>query len=209
MFQERKMSIYIAEFPNRNEDTTRYHTALFLVDEGSDEPEVVQQLHYNDHANDLMDELQGIIRIVPNIRHGLKSKTSLGDLHVYPIIGGHETDMLQMWNHILAHSIEVRSQELLFDYHDRNLPHANNCRAGIISALASIGIGVEDEYYASDAGTIASRIAVSSVFNTSVAPALSLSEVIAENERLTAALIPPWEMEESSSITGLQQLIKE
>lgn len=145
MVCEKKLSIYIAEFPNSNSEGdggVRYHTALLLIDEGQASLQIVQELHFNDYAADMMDELQGLIKIVPNVRQGKSTKRPLDDLRLYPIIGGYETTTMTLWNHMLKHAVSVKQADLLFDYHDRHLPHANNCRAGTVSALASIGVAL-------------------------------------------------------------------
>lgn len=196
MVYERKLSIYVAEFRNSGDEGNgglRYHTALLLVDEGQDSLQIAQELHFNDYAADMMDELQGLIRIVPNVRQGKSTKRPLDDLRLYPIIGGYETTTMPLWNHMLKHAVTVKEADLLFDYHDRHLPHANNCRAGTVSALASIGVGVEDEYYASDAGTKAGRITIQEIFSFAHAHQQGVNELRSENAKLMLQLLPPWE----------------
>ncbi|MEM6811005.1 MAG: hypothetical protein AAF549_00885 [Pseudomonadota bacterium] len=206
MISERKFSIYIAEFPDpegEDKNNLRYHTALFLVDETQNSPTVVQELHFNDYAEDLMDELMGIVKIVPNVRHGQSTKRSLDNLQIYPIIGGYESSTMALWNHMLKHAVKVKEANLTFDYEDRHLPYANNCRAGIVSALATIGIGVEDEYYASDAGTKASRIKIGEIFSSANSEQKTISELHSENARLRLQLLPPWEKDGAFQLSDI------
>jgi len=196
MQTQRQLSIYIAEFPGNAQEGNneeRFHPALLLVDEGQEGLEVLQQLHFNDYAETLMDELDGNIKMVPNARKGMKETTKSKIAHLYPIIGGYECDTMHAWNHMLEHALIVKKANLLFDYNDRHLPHANNCRAGIVSALRSIGIDVEDEFYKNDAGTLAARISVSSVFSFSATCRQSLEDLRRSNEALVEALPEPWD----------------
>lgn len=199
MTEERKLSIYVAEQPwtqcDGDVEELIHHTALLLVDESGDEIEVVQQLHFNNYNVNPWLEEYGESTMVPNIRHGLTKSQSLDDMYLYPVIGGREYNTLHMWNHMLRQAVDIREQELRFDLQNMGLVYANNCRAGIIASLKSIGIPYDPAFYKSEAGSKAGVIRVNTEFSFASLPQVSLQELQIENEALCEELIPPWELE--------------
>lgn len=194
MEPERKLSICIAEFPSVNKG--RFHTALLLVDESSAELNVIQQLHFKDHANSAQDELDGKVFMVPYVKNGMRKQTADSIVLLTHVIGGYERDTLDAWNHILAHASEVRDVKPPFNSDNIHLPNALNCRMGVISALASIGIEVdesfvEEEFFKSDAGTKDNSIKVSHVFSFYTEERPDLDVVREQNEALSELLPKP------------------
>lgn len=206
MEPEKKLSICIAEFPLGQD---RYHAALLLIEEGGDDLCIVQHLHFGDYEETTNGKPNGIYRMIPYVRNGMSSDNVESIKHLYPVIGGYERDTLEAWNHILAHAIEVREQNIPFDYEDRHLPHARNCRMGVVSALKSIGINTqgsyppEDRIFLGQAGTVSDSISISYVFDFYSEARQDLKTVREQNANLSEVLPRPKEEGEKDMDTIL------
>jgi len=144
---ERKYSIYVVE---RNYGTMM-HSFLALVDEtdnveiGPNEfPKIIEQVHFNDNVFDVMQA-----ELVLGAREDHKKHHV--DFHFFPYIGGNESVMLPMWDHILAWSQDIIKSPLQFQ-RGVDSPYAINCRAGVRSAIRTIGLEFYEEYTMKDVG---------------------------------------------------------
>ena len=171
---EQPQSILVAEFNapyDKAYDQPRYHTALLLRNDRDAHPGILYQLHFNGLKENPLDELLQRLVMVPNIRAGMKSSSFKKLARATKVADGYEFHTRQMWNHILRHALEKRKERLNFDYTDRHLVDANNCRAGIVSALRSVNIAFNDVTFKDKAGTQSTRISVTSEFQpVSTAP---------------------------------------
>lgn len=195
---ERKLSIYAAEIPSKVDGML--HAALLLVDETTHKPSIVQHLHFGDYKETSKDGTSRII-MIPFVRDGMNSETEASIAHQYPIIRGHERDILDAWNHMLAHALEVRERKLTFDYDTRDQIDALNCRMGIISALELIGIKIDMAFFKDISGTSKNRIQVSEVFSLFNQPREELEIVREQNTALSEALPRP-EQQDWKTVLG-------
>ena len=189
MEEERKLSICIAEFPSRAEG--RFHTGLLLIEESEKDWHVVQHLHFSDYAEAPNGTPNGVVRMIPYVRDGMSYENLESIKHMMPVIGGYERDILDTWNHMLAHAYDVKEEGYEYDCTNRNSPNALNCRMGVVSALASIGINVEDGYYKNKAGTVDNRIGISFIFPLFATEREDLDVVRDQNTALSELLPRP------------------
>lgn len=139
---ERRLSIYVVE-----RDYGDYiHSFLVLVDEmqSSDVPAIIEQIHFNDDVYD---------RMRPEWVEGFKPYhlDNLDKFSFQPYIGGHEQDILPMWNYILAWAGHVKAYPPSFES-TYDSPYAVNCQAGVRNALETIGVTFYEEFAQSSIG---------------------------------------------------------
>jgi len=155
-----------------------FHTSLMLVDETGDKIAVLQELHYSD-----LDNI-----FYPNVTRGISPRVFNNplEINVFPVIGGDELHMMNMWNRILAHASFVKDSEIHFGDGYKTDPFSSNCREGIIKALHSVGITSHLKMYKGVAGTQARGIP--SYLPTKIPEQGSLTAVYAKNAELTKTL---------------------
>ena len=215
MEAEQPLSLYVAEFLAPWDDAykkQRYHTALLLRNEYDPEPGILYQLHYNGLKANIEDELFDELTTVPNIRYGMRHRTFIKLAKRAKVDEGYEFETRQKWNHILREAIKTRSKKPKFDYKNRHLITANNCRSGVISALSSIGIAFDQAHYMDDAGTQCTTLPLSNTFELVSAPEdpfeamIALHDLREETKKLTKQLPVP---QASTIVAGALDHVRE
>lgn len=121
-----RFSIYCLEHLNGNDI---YHTYLALMKETKDGPLVQDELHFRDESfeADEMPELKGYFR---------ESNRNLDNerIHLWAHIAGDEDYISQMWDHAAESVREMNRAGLLYTR------STNNCRAGVVKVLESLGL---------------------------------------------------------------------
>ena len=108
---------------------------------------------------------------------------------------------------MLKFSADLKAQHVAFDLQDSHLLHANNCRAGVIAALRTIGVEYDARLYANEAGTQAGRIKSGRVILPMEISANKTPKALwDENHALAATLRPPWETGNLKNTTAMARL---
>ncbi len=211
MTKQPQYAIYVTEQPIKDAsdgvDKQWHHTALWLVAENEDGASVVQQLHFNNYSDDFWEEELGTSIMVPNVRDGLCKSQDPEEMMMTAVVRGNEMGVLAQWNHMLKFSKALKAQKVRFDLQDSHLLHANNCRAGVIAALKTIGVKYDKRLYASEAGTHADRIKSGRVIMpVEIAAHMNADKLWEENHTLAKSLQPPWEVGSLKSTTAIGRL---
>lgn len=119
---------------------TYIHSFLALVDESApaDAPHVIEQMHFN-------DDVYG--RMLPEWVEGFKPHhlENIDNFSFFPYIGGAESDILPMWNHMLEWAGHVKKYPPNFEeYFDSS--YSVNCRSGVRAALETMGVQFYGEF---------------------------------------------------------------
>ena len=210
MTEHSQYAIYVTE--QKMQDTSGdepkfwHHTALWLVHEENGEASVVQQLHFNDYSDDFWGDELGTSKMVPNVRMGLCSSQDPDSMMMTAVKRGSEGEMLSYWNHMLEFSVDVRKKNLQFDLQNSHLPHANNCRAGVIAAAKTIGVDYDERLYADDGGTLGSRITPGRVMTAIEVGADSVEQKWVDNAALVKALPAPWDVKKLQQTSAIHRV---
>ena len=151
---QKHLSIYIAERCHANDkdsDELYYHAFLMLVDEATQSPTIYEQLHFVDGED---------LKLKAYALHGIyipeQDPDRYKNLCVFPIVGGDETYMLEMWSHALKYAFYVQNLlDFKFDKQGyKHDPQSLNCRKMVIATLRNLGIETDPKHhFAQAAGT--------------------------------------------------------
>ena len=79
------------------------------------------------------------------------------------------------------------SEKINFDPDYQELPHARNCRTGVISSIKAMGLEFYEEFAKNKAGTTAT-LPIGYLFNAAADTENSLKDLWAQNEELAKAM---------------------
>lgn len=191
--EQKNLAIYLAEreeVPVRSDDDFVFHSFLLLIDESMRPVSILQQLHFTDAEDPYTKELY----LLPNARLGVSQDRVLDRVYAYPIIGGREYDVLEMWNYALSYAsyVKVMKPEFSLDYIDN--PEAVNCRAGLMATLQALGIDIGHDLFKQKGGTECRELPLGAVFehNSKKQNTRTLAELWQSNEGLRATLDASW-----------------
>lgn len=188
---DKKLAIYIAERkeePQHSNESVAYHTFFLLVDENTEPVSILQQLHFNDGYN----QDKGHFYLLPNACKGISNERSFNNVMAYPLIGGHEYDILSMWNYALSYASYVKVLEPEFSSDYLCNPKAVNCRAGVVAVLRLLNIDFDFSLFSRNAGTQCEKLPITDQYNNRSHETRSRDALWAVNTGHLVNLEPPW-----------------
>ena len=194
MIAEKKLAIYVGEReekPAKRDEDIAFHTFLMLIDETQRPVEILQQLHFND----LYDPRADKYTVLPNARLGMSHERALDGVRAYPLIGGCEYDVMEMWNYALNYASYTKILELEFSNDGYTTdPKATNCTAGMLAVLRALDIEFDTMLLTSQAGAECDKMpdTATKKFNNLAPRTRTLNDLWKVNEGLRAVLDADW-----------------
>ncbi len=160
------------------------HASLYLMRkiEGSDRPEILQRLCFNNQNGGLL---------TPNLRKGEPSDDTLKNHDFAACSNGDTLSVFRDWNRMLQASKIIRAEGFRFGADYRHSPTALNCRTGVMATVKAAGLPFDESLVRSRAGLRVEDIPVEAIRRKIINPPSSLEDIRVACCELQGDLSPP------------------